>query len=409
MKGSLTKLIISLGFFGTVFPIQPTLADEPSAIDLMSFAQGALPVSISTGDADLRVGMDHAVAAIDGNAKPYVAMQKWALTTDIVEITYSLPALTRFERFAIPNVLETPSPSQTFFKRVEVLGSSVSADGPFVLLGRGELERHEDSGQFSELTLSDDQPEVRWVRLRLQDGIDVQKDKSFFEFSELIANGKQQDLELSDGFSGVWSGRGVKLELAQDSATVTGCYDGNSMLSGTVQGNVLRALGKDPADVPSQFILIAAENGAIRGLRSTNGAPFRQYDGDHSDKAPSCLEQKPPKLGCGSIVHGIGFDFDSDVIRPASKIIIADLYEGLLGDGGTGIQIIGHSSSEGAQDYNRDLSQRRAQSVVAALVALGIDSSQISAAGRGEDDPIASNDVEAGRSLNRRVEVQCAD
>lgn len=409
LKGSLTKLGISLSLLGAIFPIHPTFADERPAIDLMSFAQGALPVSISTGDADLRLGMEHAVAAIDGNASGYVAMRKPARTTDVVEITYSLPALTRFERFAIPNVLETPSPSQTFFKKVDVLGSAQSADGPFVLLGQGELVRHEDKGQFSELTLSDNQPEVRWVRLRLQDGIDVQTDKSFFEFSELIANGLQQDPELSVGFSGVWGGRGVKLELAQDGATVIGCYDGNSMLTGTVQGSILRALGTDPAGVPSQFILLAGENGAIRGLRSTNGAPFRQYDGDHSDKAPSCLEQEPPKLGCGSIVHGIGFDFDSDVIRPASKIIIADLHEGLLGDGGTGIQIIGHSSSEGAEDYNRDLSRRRAESVVAALVALGIDPSQISAAGRGEDDPIAGNDDEAGRSLNRRVEVQCTD
>lgn len=408
MKGSWTRFLIVLGILGAVYPAQPTFANERATVDLMSFAQGTLPVSISSGDADLRIVMEQAIAAIDGNARGYVATPKPALTTDIVEITYSLPALTRFDRFAIPNVTETPSPYQTFFKKIDVLGSTVSADGPFVLLGQGELEVHDDSGQFTELTLSDNQPEVRWVRLRLQDGIDVQKDKSFFEFSELIANGTQQDQEPSDRYSGVWKGRGVKLELAQNGATVTGCYDGNSALSGTVQGSVLLALGTDSAGIPSQFILIPAEDGAIRSLRSTNGAPFKQYDGDHSDNAPSCLEQEPPKLGCGSIVHGIGFDFDSDIITPTSRIIITNLYDGLLLDGGEAIQIIGHSSSEGAEDYNRDLSQRRAQSVVAALVVLGIDPSQISATGRGEDDPIASNDDEAGRSLNRRVEVQCA-
>lgn len=405
----MTRLVISLGFLGALWPVQPTLADEPPAPDLMSFALGALPVSVSSGDTDLRIGMDQVIAAIDGNGKGYVATRKPATTADVVEMTYALPALTRFERFAVPNVLETRSPSQTFFRKVEVLGSSQSADGPFILLAQGELQRHDEAGQVSELTLSEDQPEVRWVRLRLQDGIDVQTDKSFFEFSELIANGQQQDPDLSDGFSGVWRGRGVKLELAQDGATVKGCYDGNSMLAGTVQGNVLRALGNDPAGVASQFILLAAQDGAIRGLRSTNGAPFKPYDGDPSNAAPSCLAPEPPKLGCGSIVHGIGFDFDSDVIRPASKTIIADLYEGLRQEDGTGIQIIGHSSSEGAEDYNRDLSQRRAQSVVTALVALGIDPSQITASGRGEDDPIADNGVEAGRSLNRRVEVQCVN
>lgn len=401
----LRKTLFAVGFF--VFPIGSAFSDEPAALDLLSFAQGALPVSISTGDADLRVGMEHAVAAIDGNPLGYVATPKPAGVGSVLEITYSLPALTRFDRFAVPSVLETPSPSQTFFKKVEVLGSADSADGPFVPLAQGKLKVHDDRGQISELELSGDQPEVRWVLLRLKDGIDVQKDKSFFEFSEIIANGKQQEPELSGGFNGVWSGRGVKLELAQDGATVVGCYDGHSELSGTVQGSVLRALGADAAGVQSQFILIAGDNSAIRGLRSTNGAPFKQYDGDHTDKAPACLTPETPKLGCGSIVHGIGFDFDSDVIRPASGIIVADLHEGLSQNGGRGIQIIGHSSSEGAEDYNRDLSQRRAQSVVAALVALGINPSQISAVGRGEDDPIASNDDEAGRSLNRRVEVKC--
>ena len=87
--------------------------------------------------------------------------------------------------------------------------------------------------------------------------------------------------------------------------------------------------------------------------------------------------------------------------------MIADLHQGLA-QANAAIQIVGHSSSEGAADYNRNLSQRRAQSVVAALVALGLDAGQISAVGKGEDDPIASNDDEAGRSLNRRVEVICA-
>jgi outer membrane protein OmpA-like peptidoglycan-associated protein len=242
----------------------------------------------------------------------------------------------------------------------------------------------------------------------LSGGIDVQRDKMFLEFSELIGTGSQQEPPLSDRFAGVWSGRGVKLELEQSGATVMGCYDGNSLLKGTVQGNVLRALGRDDAGIPSQFILIASQDGSIRGLRSTNGAPFKQYDGDVSTKAPSCLTPEPPKLGCGSIVHGIRFDFDSDVIRPSSDAVIADLFSGLSQDGRTGIQIIGHSSSEGAEDYNRDLSQRRAASVVDALVALGLNASDISASGRGEDDPIASNADEAGRSLNRRVEVQCA-
>ncbi|MCC1493274.1 OmpA family protein [Cognatishimia sp. F0-27] len=197
------------------------------------------------------------------------------------------------------------------------------------------------------------------------------------------------------------------MELAQNGATVSGCYDGNATLTGTVTGPILRALGADSAGVPSQFILIADAEGGFRGLRSSNGAPFKPYDGTRSEQPPKCLEPEVPTLGCGSVVHGIGFDFDSAAIRPESNQILADLHAGLRANDATRIEIIGHSSSEGDAAYNRALSERRAQSVVAALVALGLDAARLSASGRGEDAPIASNADEAGRSLNRRVEISC--
>ncbi|MBZ0128124.1 MAG: OmpA family protein [Rhodobacteraceae bacterium] len=389
-------------------PLRPANAQEDTRPDLMTFAHGVLPLSVETGGSAMRVDMTAAIAAIDGNPGGFNATAKPGTGADTVEITYALPALTRFDRFAIPNILETPSPSQTFFRNIEVLGSASAADAGFVTLATGTLSTHEGRDMMTELALAADQPEVMWIRLRLSDGIKVERDKTYFEFSELIANGTQRDVELSDGFAGVWKGRDVKIELAQDGATVTGCYDSNSELAGTVEGRVLRALGHDSAGIASQFILIAADNGALSGLRSTNGAPFKPYNGEASDKPPACLSPEPPVLGCGAIVHGIGFDYDSDVIRDGSQTLIAALFDGLKAEGGTGIVITGHSSSEGQADYNRDLSQRRAQAVVDALVALGLDVAQISASGRGEDDPIASNADEAGRSMNRRVEVQCA-
>ena len=385
----------------------PALAEDARPTDLMSFANGTLPIAVASDSGALKVGLEHALSAIDGNPVGYVAHRKPAEQGDAVEFFYALPSLTRFDSFGVPNIKETPSPSQTFFGTIEIFGAVDGPDGNYTLLAGTKLATHEEDNQITSLDLAADQPEVAWVKVRLSGGIDLQKDKSFLEFSELVGTGQQQDVALSDRFAGVWSGRGVKLELEQSGATVTGCYDGKSKLSGTVDGNVLRALGTDDAGVASQFILIANDDGNIRGLRSTNGAPFRSYDGDASSKTPVCLTPEPPKLGCGSIVHGIGFDFDSDVIRPSSKAVIADLHQGLA-QANAAIQIVGHSSSEGAADYNRNLSQRRAQSVVAALVALGLDAGQISAVGKGEDDPIASNDDEAGRSLNRRVEVICA-
>ncbi|MEQ9259725.1 MAG: OmpA family protein [Roseovarius sp.] len=395
-----------LGLAASLAGATGAFAEEPLRPDLLSFANGAVPVLVTSAPGELKTDAGQAIAAVDGNWAKQGILRKPATEADALEITFALPAPTTFDGFAVPNVLETPSPSQTFVRDVEVLGSAESADGPFTALAQASLTAHEGEGEVTALTLAPDQPAVRWVRLRLSGGVDVQAEKSFLEFSEIIGTGTQEEAPLAESFNGVFAGRGVKLELEQAGTVVKGCYDGTSMLSGTVQGNILRALGQDPAGVPSQFILIATEGGAIRGLRSSNGAPFKPYDGEPSDKPATCLAPEPPKLGCGSVVHGIGFDFDSDRITPGSRKIIEELHAGLSAEGGA-IQIVGHSSSEGAEDYNRDLSQRRAQSVVAALVALGLDAGRMSAAGKGEDEPIASNDDEAGRSLNRRVEVRC--
>ena len=396
-------------FLFAILPFETLSAQDPPRPDLVSFAHGVLPVSIHTGDAALGTKMPEAIAVIDGNPASFVLTPKPGAPSDVLEILYSLPAPTRFDRFAVPNVSETPSPSQTFFSHIDVLGSDTSADGPFLPLASGELAPHAEAGAETELILAADQPEVLWIKLLLRGGVNVERDKTFFEFSELIGNGAQQAAALSQRFNGVWKGRGVAIELAQEGASVTGCYDKTSLLTGTVEGNVLRALGKNAGGIPSQFIVVAAEDGSLRGLRSTNGAPFKPYDGEASNSTPVCLPAKPAPLGCGAIVHGIGFDYDSDVIRSESGTILSNIYESLKQVAGVQIEIIGHSSSEGSAEYNRDLSRRRAAAVVTALVDRGLNALLISASGRGEDEPIASNDDEAGRSLNRRVEIQCAE
>ncbi len=67
--------------------------------------------------------------------------------------------------------------------------------------------------------------------------------------------------------------------------------------------------------------------------------------------------------------------------------------------------IEGYTDSVGGNDYNLGLSQRRADSVKAYLTGQGIASMRLTSSGKGESDPIASNDSAAGRQQNRRVEV----
>jgi outer membrane protein OmpA-like peptidoglycan-associated protein len=69
------------------------------------------------------------------------------------------------------------------------------------------------------------------------------------------------------------------------------------------------------------------------------------------------------------------------------------------------VVIEGYTDSVGSEDYNQGLSERRADSVKAYLAGQGIGSTRLSASGKGESDPVASNDSAAGRQENRRVEV----
>ena len=70
------------------------------------------------------------------------------------------------------------------------------------------------------------------------------------------------------------------------------------------------------------------------------------------------------------------------------------------------VDVYGHTDNTGSTPHNQDLSQRRAVAVATILANQGIDQRRFYIEGKGETDPIASNATEAGRSQNRRVEIQ---
>jgi outer membrane protein OmpA-like peptidoglycan-associated protein len=106
-------------------------------------------------------------------------------------------------------------------------------------------------------------------------------------------------------------------------------------------------------------------------------------------------------------LYGIHFDLDSAVIQPSSQPTLAEVAALLAADPSLSLRIVGHTDNWGSADYNLALSERRAGSVVAALVAsYGIAPVRLFAAGAGMTQPVATNDTEEGRALNRRVELE---
>jgi outer membrane protein OmpA-like peptidoglycan-associated protein len=378
-------------------------------VDLLTFAAGAVPISLGGSGQTLGIGFDKVLRAVDGNPGGFtLALLPGTAQTDF-EFVFELPAPTVFDRFAVPNVLETPSPSATFTRLVEVHGSATSASDGYTRLASATLTTHRTRGEVTELEVHA-KPSVRWVKLRLAGGIQVPLPQVYLEFSEIIANGTQETPALSTAFNGVWAGRAARIELRQDGPVVTGCYDRGGELTGTVSGNILRATGIAQVNrIPSTFILGVAPDGSLRGVRSTNGGPFTyiQSESDAAGVQPECPRPPAESLGCGSVIHGINFDFDSAVIRPESEPVLERLYRGLSGNTDDRIVVEGHTSSEGEADYNLRLSQRRAQSVIQSLIGRGLPAARLEAAGVGEVRPIARNDDESGRAMNRRVEVHC--
>lgn len=105
-------------------------------------------------------------------------------------------------------------------------------------------------------------------------------------------------------------------------------------------------------------------------------------------------------------VYGIYFDTDSTVIKPESEAAIKAIVELLKVDGSLKLYVVGHTDMVGKLDYNMDLSAKRAQSVVDALVGKhGIAAGRLAAKGVGPLCPVSTNSTEDGRKLNRRVEL----
>jgi outer membrane protein OmpA-like peptidoglycan-associated protein len=113
---------------------------------------------------------------------------------------------------------------------------------------------------------------------------------------------------------------------------------------------------------------------------------------------------QPIEVGTTVRLKNIYFDFDKTTLKKESFTELNKVVDFLKQNGTVEIEIAGHTDNKGADDYNENLSQGRSQAVVDYLISQGIDSARLSAHGYGESKPIDTNDTDAGRANNRRVE-----
>jgi OOP family OmpA-OmpF porin len=105
-------------------------------------------------------------------------------------------------------------------------------------------------------------------------------------------------------------------------------------------------------------------------------------------------------------VYGIHFDFNKATVKPESEPTLKEIAKLLKQNPKLNLYVVGHTDSVGKIDYNMQLSNARAKAIVKALITkYGVSQNRLSSYGVGPLAPVASNETEEGRALNRRVEL----
>jgi outer membrane protein OmpA-like peptidoglycan-associated protein len=192
---------------------------------------------------------------------------------------------------------------------------------------------------------------------------------------------------------------------------VTLIGSGCSSLSRTEKGAIIGAgaggaiggvIGNQTGSTARGAIIGAVVGGAVGAIIG------RQMDKQADELAQNIPGAKVERVGEGiqvTFASGLLFDFDSDRVRAEAAQNLRNLSSSLDKYPNTELLIVGHTDSDGPDSYNWDLSHRRATSAANYLAEQGVARSRLRTAGRGETEPVAANESDAGRQQNRRVEV----
>lgn len=191
------------------------------------------------------------------------------------------------------------------------------------------------------------------------------------------------------------------------SLTFAACSNWSKTLKGTTIGAGAGALagaiiGKAAGNTTTGVIVGAAVGGAT-------GAAIGNYMDRQARELEEDLENATvERVGEGIKItfdSGIMFGTDSFALREQSKEDIANLAEVLKKYEDTNILFGGHTDSRGTEEYNQELSEKRARSVAEYAAFTGVDAERMTIIGYGETDPVATNETAEGMQQNRRVEV----
>jgi outer membrane protein OmpA-like peptidoglycan-associated protein len=291
-------------------------------------------------------------------------------------------------------------------------------DGGFTVIATPSLAQTRDHQKFMLKT----QATGRYLRLTV---LNNWGDAKYMEIMDVYAYGKPMEKRPLTDNSGMFSSSYGNFHMQQTGAAVNGCYEHNNGLieNGGFEGRVLRFTWTEgevagPRHGGPAMLIFSDDGQSFTGYwwnEADKGAPSGSWRGKRVAKdVGSCPHWKPG--GVNGVVeqlksegrarlYGILFDSNSDHLKAESKPTLDALIAAARTQPTWSFGIEGYTDNVGGDAHNQTLSEKRALSVKAYLVAAGVDPSRLTTQGFGASHPVSSNDTELGRSQNRRVEV----
>lgn len=191
----------------------------------------------------------------------------------------------------------------------------------------------------------------------------------------------------------------IAVTLASTACASMSRKEKGAVIGAAAGGVVGGVVGKNTGSTARGAIIGAVVGGAAGAVIG------HQMDQQAKELKPGATIERVGEGIQVTFASGLLYDFDSDAIRPEAGVNLRNLAVSLKKYANTELLIVGHTDAVGSGSYNQDLSSRRANSASNYLTAQGVSSGRVHSSGRGELEPVGSNETEAGRQMNRRIEV----
>ena len=380
------------------------------APNLLSFANGTIMPTPFEG-----LLVTAPILMIDGSS-----MHNWVGDGKRQSFVFELPEAATLRTLEFDNDTSGMGGVDAGIKDFTVEVSVTSADDGYQEIFSGTLEKGVNGQRFDVARALPG----RWVRANFTSN----HGGDSFSLTEIRAFGARLPPALTITASGSYKTIWGVYHLAQTGTSISGCFEPDGLyaqpatFSGGIEGNLARVQyieldSEGTPGNPTLLLFVFARDGQRFFTAAVDGDSVSEYRevarvaaqpgacaGRNTAKDGSTLVSEMAKAG-RAVVYGINFDFNSATIRPESTAMLEQVAGLLRDDSELRITIEGHTDDIGGDAFNQALSETRANAVRGWLVALGITSDRLQAAGKGAGTPIASNGTDIGRAQNRRVEL----